>query len=166
MYLQDSLCSHIAAILSEMTGSHVTTAWRVLRLRMEGGCLQVWIRLVNFRLLPTRGESPALEFGERLNTIQNSRTSRYVVSSTRVRWAGHAPRMKHIRTVENILAWKSSNIVVESSTFLRRVREVPISNLGSQTSYPDWSFSIFLISSRQCRKYLKSILDRFLPHPF
>jgi hypothetical protein len=40
--------------------------------------------------------------------------------------------------------------MIEWLTFLIRIREVPGSNLGPQTGYPDWGFSfVFLIPSKQ-----------------
>jgi hypothetical protein len=43
---------------------------------------------------------------------------------------------------------KIRNVVVEYLTLLLRVREVPRSNLGQETNYPN-SFAVFLSHSRQ-----------------
>jgi hypothetical protein len=60
------------------------------------------------------------------------------------------------------------NVVVEWFTRLLRIREVPGLNLGPETDYPVWSFSLFSsVPPGECRSStLKSGHDRFLPYPF
>jgi hypothetical protein len=60
------------------------------------------------------------------------------------------------------------NVVVKWLTLVLRIREVPGSNLGQQTGYPDWSFSWFpsVSPGKCCNMYLQLGHDRFLPNPF
>jgi hypothetical protein len=59
------------------------------------------------------------------------------------------------------------NIAVEWLTHLFRIREVPGSNLGPDTGYPDWGFSWFssVLPGICWDNTLKLDHDRFLPHP-
>jgi hypothetical protein len=58
------------------------------------------------------------------------------------------------------------NIVVEFSTLLLRIREVPSSNLGLNTGYPNKNCSLLSCPFRQMTRCLKLGHDRFLLHPF
>jgi hypothetical protein len=57
------------------------------------------------------------------------------------------------------------NVVVVWLTHLLRIREVPGSNLGTETGNPEDGFGVFLSRSRQIQGYLKLGHDRFLVHP-
>jgi hypothetical protein len=62
---------------------------------------------------------------------------------------------------------KEPNFVMECLTFLFRILEVPGSNLGTDTGYPDWGFSWCPSVSRGefCDSTSKLDRDRFLPNP-
>jgi hypothetical protein len=57
------------------------------------------------------------------------------------------------------------NVVVEWLTHLLRIREVPGSNFGPETGYPDWGFSRFFSISPE-NSTLKLVHDCFLPRHF
>jgi hypothetical protein len=60
--------------------------------------------------------------------------------------------LKWFATVVSLSSVASSerqNVVVEWLTHLLRIRDVPGSNLGTETSYPELNFVVFLSPSRQ-----------------
>jgi hypothetical protein len=62
---------------------------------------------------------------------------------------------------------RAPNVVVEWLTLLLCTREVPGSNLGSDTGFPDWVFLWFYtVPPRRLRDSAGTGQDRFLPHPF
>jgi hypothetical protein len=58
--------------------------------------------------------------------------------------------------------------MVENLALMLRIREVPGSDLGQETSYPVWGFSWFLsVPLGEYRNItLQLVHDRFLPNPF
>jgi hypothetical protein len=72
------------------------------------------------------------------------------------------------KTVKLWLIALPPNVVVEWLALLLRIREVPRSNLGPETGYPNWGFSWFSsVPPGECRdRSLKLSHDRFLPNPF
>jgi hypothetical protein len=80
----------------------------------------------------------------------------------------YSTELEHFQAITVPFHILPSNFVVEWLTLLLRIREVPGSNLGSETGYTDWGFSWFSsVLPSECRdSALKLGYDRFLPRPF
>jgi hypothetical protein len=61
---------------------------------------------------------------------------------------------------------KRPNVVLEWLTLLLLIREVPGSNIGPETAYPDWGISLFSQAFQASVGILKLGHDSFLPHSF
>jgi hypothetical protein len=73
----------------------------------------------------------------------------------------------HSEKMSTLWIVRSDNIQSEWLAFLLRIREVPGSNLGPETGYPDRLFVVFLGPFTQMPGYYhKLVHDRFLPYPF
>jgi hypothetical protein len=62
---------------------------------------------------------------------------------------------------------KVTELAADLLELLLRILELPDSNLGPESGYPEILFAASVNSSRQTqRQYVKSGHDRFLLHPF
>jgi hypothetical protein len=95
--------------------------------------------------------------------INNPLTFIILVFNTKLNTYKH---MTLHKITEFYIKWP--NVVVEWLKLLLRFREVPGSNLSSETGYPDWGFSWFCsVPLSECRvSTLQLGHDRSFPYPF
>jgi hypothetical protein len=76
------------------------------------------------------------------------------------------PQISHGLTWERTLPSAATNRLSHGTALY--ICEVPVSNLGLKTSYPDWGFPWFFSDSPgECRDSTLTLGDdRFLPNPF
>jgi hypothetical protein len=121
----------------------------------------------------TNAETLCTEFWN-FAQILHQRYMSAATDKTLVQWRKESRRISSFHNIL-ILSYRRSviysspvNIVAEWLTLLLRIREVSVSNLGSETGYPDWGLSwYFSVSPGEFRNSTIQLgYDRFLPNLF